>query len=385
MKIAVVLVQYPKLSEPFIGSFISYFVNSHKVFLISKFNDNCDTYSHIKRIPYLNLKGLGLLDKLVIAFKIIFFLRRFIKLYNLNVPVKQLITDAGLITLSKIDILHFPFANLAFGREHYAKVMNAKMSISFRGSDINVYPIYHKLSYAQILENTDMIHCNSVELKDKLKIYNEDCLNKVTIIPSAIRNDYNIDTTLLNDVVERRDYSIERIITIGRLHWVKDYPLTLQVLGILKRDGVKFEYRIVGDGIEKEHLMFLIDFYNLKDCVFLLGSLNSSEIKKELLNSTLYLQTSLAEGFSNSCLEAQSQGLMCVVSNVSGMDACIENYKTGIVVADRKPESFVEAIKNVTAIDKSQRRKNEIYASGRVFKLFSQEIQRELWLNFFES
>jgi len=149
--------------------------------------------------------------------------------------------------------------------------------------------------------------------------------------------------------------------------------------------GYNFDYKIIGDGPEKEHLMFLADFHNITENVHFLGSLNSSQIKAELQKSTMYLQTSLAEGFSNSCLEAQSQGLLCVVTDVSGMSACIENGVTGMILKERNAETMKDCIIQLMQLAKDERNRREMYASERVFFQFSQESQKQAWLNFFNN
>jgi colanic acid/amylovoran biosynthesis glycosyltransferase len=220
-------------------------------------------------------------------------------------------------------------------------------------------------------------------LKSKLSIHQFDEFNKVTIIHSAIRDDYKIEQKDLLELLNHRDYQKETFVTIGRLHWVKDYALTFESLGLLKLMGYNFDYKIIGDGPEKEHLMFLADFYNITENVHFLGARNSNEIKAELQQSTMYLQTSLAEGFSNSCLEAQSQGLLCMVTDVSGMSACIENNVTGIILKERSSEHMKDSIMKLMNLDKVERRKRELYASERVFTQFSQQIQKQAWVNFF--
>jgi glycosyltransferase involved in cell wall biosynthesis len=149
--------------------------------------------------------------------------------------------------------------------------------------------------------------------------------------------------------------------------------------------GYNFDYKIIGDGPEKEHLMFLADFYNISENVHFLGARNSIEIKAELQKSTMYLQTSLAEGFSNSCLEAQSQGLLCVVTDVSGMSACIEDGVTGIILKERNAENMKDCMIELMQLKKDERNKRELYASERVFAQFSQQIQKQAWLSFFNN
>ena len=385
MKIGIILNNYPKLSEPFIGTFIAHLELENEIFLLAKIETNKKLKNNIKTVTYFTFSGFGLFSKLLILFKIFFYFNRFLYLKRTGITMKQLLIDAGLLTLPKLDFLHFPFANLAFGRESYAKVLGAKMSISFRGSDLNVYPIYHGLNYKEILKKADNIHCNSVELKEKLVLHHFNDFEKVTIIPSAIREDYKIEPKELAAIVKNRDYSNEIFITVGRLHWVKDYALTFESLGALKKLGHHFDYKIIGDGPEKEHLMFLADFYNISENVHFLGGVNSSQIKTEMQKSTMYLQTSLAEGFSNSCLEAQTQGLLCVVTDVSGMSACIENGVTGMILKERNSENMKNCIIELMQLEIEERNKREIYASERVFSLFSLQIQKKAWLNFFNN
>lgn len=383
MKIGIILNNYPKLSEPFIGTFIKHIASDNQIFLLAEINELNIELKKLTVIPYISQRGFGNIKKAFILLKILFYFKRFLFLKSKGLSSKLLITDAGIWTLPKLDFLHIPFANLAFGREYYAAVLGAKMTISFRGSDLNVYPIYHALNYENILKKANKIHCNSVELKEKLSDHHFSDVQKVQIIPSAIREDYIIASQELAEIIQNRNYTHETFITIGRLHWVKDYALTFESLGVLKKLGYQFYYNIIGDGPEKEHLMFLADFYKISENVHFLGSLNSRQIKAELQKSTMYLQTSLAEGFSNSCLEAQSQGLLCVVTDVSGMSACIENGVTGMILKKRNAESMKDCMIQLMQLAKDERNKREMYASERVFSQFSQQIQRQAWLNFF--
>jgi hypothetical protein len=79
-------------------------------------------------------------------------------------------------------------------------------------------------------------------LKEKLAQHQFDDFDKVTIIHSAIREDYRIEQKDLLELINQRDYQREILITTGRLHWVKDYALTFEALGLLKRDGYQFDY-----------------------------------------------------------------------------------------------------------------------------------------------
>jgi colanic acid/amylovoran biosynthesis glycosyltransferase len=299
-----------------------------------------------------------------------------------GIPLKQLIADAGIWTTPSLDVLHFPFANNAFGREHYAAALGAKMTLSFRGSDLNVYPIYHNKSYSQLWPYVHKVQCNSAELGEKLKEHNIPEHIPIEIIPPALRVELQAVAPAKMDM--ERIGTPENpliIVTLGRLHWVKDYPLALRIMSELKKSGIQFRYHILGEGADREQLMFLVHALGLHQEVNMHGRANAADIRQQLSRAHIYLQTSLAEGFSNACLEAQAFGLPCVVPAISGMNACIENGKTGIIVPMRTEKAFAEAILTVMSNIQAY---NAAYTSARIKQLFSLESQKQQWLRFFD-
>jgi colanic acid/amylovoran biosynthesis glycosyltransferase len=172
------------------------------------------------------------------------------------------------------------------------------------------------------------------------------------------------------------------IMSLGRLHWVKDYPLGLRIIAELKKKGVYVQFHILGDGPEREQLMFLRHEMGLQTEVYLKGRASATDIETYFSKAHLYLQTSLAEGFSNACLEAQAFGLPCVVPSISGMRACVLHGKTGMVVDDRKEESFVYAIKHIV---ENPSQFDPVEISNRIKTGFTLSIQQSAWLNFFNS
>jgi colanic acid/amylovoran biosynthesis glycosyltransferase len=298
------------------------------------------------------------------------------------VHLRQLVSDANIITTPNLDILHFPFANNLFGRQHYGEILDAVITISFRGSDLNVYPIYNGKSYNQLWSFVSKVQCNSIELAEKLKNHAIPPSLSTAIIPPALRLDLESVETVKIEL--KKIGTIDNplvLISLGRLHWVKDYPLALRIMTELKKQGLHFRYNILGEGVEGEQLMFLIQELGLSTEVKLFGSVDVLDIKKHFKSGHIYLQTSLAEGFSNACLEAQAFGLPCIVPAISGMRDCVEDGKTGIIVKDRSEKAFADAIlsiiNNFHNIDPS-------YISRRVKIKFSLENQRQQWNNFFK-
>ena len=387
MKIGITLSRYPVVSETFIDTFLSHF-DEHELVLFANVESGTRLKSGWRAKPYLNhLPGIQQVPAyLYVVVLIIYHFRRFRSLYQKGVPLKRLIADASIWTTDGLDVLHFPFGNHVFGREHYAGVMGCAASLSFRGSDVNVFPVFHQLTYKTVWPHVKKVQANADELLQKLKdLHSMPDNMPAEIISPALRDAFQLTDNQIELLCESRSYAEEHFLTIGRLHWVKDYPLIFYALSILKQRGIAFRYTIVGGGPEREHLYYLAHELGITEHIYWKGSLNSDAILSLMQSCTLYIQSSLAEGFSNSCIEAQSQGLLCVVTRVSGMEACIENGKTGFICASRRPEDFAEGIIQMTEMPVSERQERARYAAKRVRDLFTVSRQRQQWLDFFET
>lgn len=383
MKIGIILNQYPAHSETFIQTFLDHFRN-YELTIIARFTAVPGKNKKWLFKPYLNrtphVSYLFQYTRILIG--IFIYYNRWLNLRKKGVPLKQLIADASIWTTPSLDVLHFPFANIAFGREHYAAVVGAKMTLSFRGSDLNVYPVFHNKSYSQLWPFVHKVHCNSAELAEKLRGHDISEHIPVEIIHPALRNDLQdvLPAKMVQDGIGTSGNPLS-VVTLGRLHWVKDYPLALRVMSELKKSGVQLKYHILGEGADREQLMFLVHKLGLGHEVDLHGRASTADIRQHLSHAHIYLQTSHAEGFSNACLEAQAYGLPCVVPAISGMSACIENGITGVIVTERTEKAFAEAIlsvmNNITAYD-------AFYSSARIKQLFSLDNQKQKWLSFFD-
>ncbi|MFM1754940.1 MAG: hypothetical protein RLZZ236_1879 [Bacteroidota bacterium] len=382
MKIGIVLSSPPQVSETFLNTFISILEEKHELTLfVSQKAKNID----IKQKEYLksNLKGLIQIPTFILL--LILNYRKFMKLMSQSGSIKQLITDIPIWTTSNLDYLHFGFGNLVFGREYYGDVMDCKITLSFRGSDINVFPIWHNKSYSLALELADKVQANSKELLFKLKNHYPPIESKGVIIHPGLQKIFRVGETEIEELVRiRAGNSHIEIVSVGRLHWVKNYELALMTLALFKQIGNDFYYSIIGDGVEDEKLVFLIHYLGLKDNVKLVSRKNAGEIKEIMGRSNLFLQTSWAEGLSNSTLEAQSLGLPVVVTPVSGMSTIVEHGKTGFVCEGFSLEHVMNGLnwyKNLSREELGELARN---ASIRVQENFSNEILTENWLAFFD-
>ena len=75
--------------------------------------------------------------------------------------------------------------------------------------------------------------------------------------------DVAIDTKFFTPV-DNLNSPVLQLTTIARLHWKKGLEYTLEALALLKQSNIPFHYSIIGDGIEKERLVFACYQLNLR-------------------------------------------------------------------------------------------------------------------------
>jgi colanic acid/amylovoran biosynthesis glycosyltransferase len=381
LKIGIVLSSPPQVSETFLNTFISILEEKHELILfVSRKTKNIE----IKQKEYLksNVKNLIQIPRFIIV--LILNYGKFSKLRAKSCSFKQLIADLPIWTTPNLDYLHFGFGNLVLGREYYGVVMDCKMTLSFRGSDINIFPIWHNKSYSLALELADKIQANSQELLSSLKNHYPKIDAKGVIIHPGLQETFRVSQTEIEEFVRRRERNAQlEIVSVGRLHWVKGYELALMALALFKQNVHDFNYTIIGAGVEAEKLIYLIDTLGLKDNVKLVSQKSAIEIREIMERSNLFLQTSWAEGFSNSTLEAQALGLPVVVTPVSGMSTMVEHRETGFVCEDFSRKQVFNGLDWFKNLSKEAIGKLAGKASIRVQENFSIEVLKNNWLSFF--
>lgn len=386
MKIGLVLSRTPAYSETF---FISKIEGLQKNgFEVVLFVNSKDTHFDLctvkEQVQYRSffivvffLKSLGLLlTKLSILLKFIFLERK--RNVSFKRILKKLILNQHILQESNVDWLHFGFATQAIGRENIAKAIGAKMAVSLRGFDIDVYPLKHKDCYSFLLKSVDKVHSISNYLLNKANILGLDKNTPSQIITPAI------DSLRTNKSISKINNSKNlKICTIGRLHWIKNYTDILKSLKILKDKEIQFKYHIIGEGVLLEALKYEVYEYGLNDSVIFEGKLSHQETIQKLYDSDVYIQYSYSEGFCNAVLEAQSMGILPIVSNAEGLSENVLNNKTGWVIQKNSPKLLANKIVEVSNLPESDKEKIRKQAIERVLKEFNVEKQQKEFIDFY--
>jgi|TARA_B110000908_G_scaffold59311_1_gene72021 colanic acid/amylovoran biosynthesis glycosyltransferase len=384
MKIGLVLSSTPAYSETFFNSKIKGLQkNGFEVVLFVNSKDThfdlCTVKEQVQfRSFFIFLKSLGLiLTKLSTLLKFISLERK--QNVSFKRILKKLILNQHILQESNVDWLHFGFATQAIGRENIAKAIGAKMAVSLRGFDIGIYPLKNPKCYDLLWLNINKLHVISNDLLNLA--YANGFKKNVPYqkITPAIDTSFFINQSLK----DASNKNLLQLMTIGRLHWKKDYTSIIIALKNLKDRGIDFEYTIIGDGPEEEKLKYLVYELGLINNIIFTGKISQKEILIYFKKSHFYLQYSLQEGFCNAVLEAQSMGVLPIVSNAEGLSENVLNNITGWVIQKNSPKLLADKIVEVINLPDGNKEKIRKQAIERIKKEFNIEKQQKEFIDFY--
>jgi glycosyltransferase involved in cell wall biosynthesis len=226
-----------------------------------------------------------------------------------------------------INLIHFQWITHVERFQWLKSLIKAPLIASARGSMVTVYPLV-KPGYQKALKRSfttaDWVHCVSQDIKAA-------CISLGAEPEKCFVNYNGIDTTIFKPKKKEFNKSF-RTISVGALMWRKGVHDQLLVIKELIVRGLTIQHSIIGDGYDREGLIYQANKLGIQEYVDFKGQLSEPEIIKELQGSDLYISTSAAEGLANSVLEAASCGLPVLAFDCEGMHEIIRNEETGYTV-----------------------------------------------------
>ena len=166
--------------------------------------------------------------------------------------------------------------------------------------------------------------------------------NGVDISKFNIDNNINVNHLDIPDGFIKPDTII--IGTVGRLEKVKDQMNLLKafVLLVKQTEGINTDIKLimVGDGSQRAALEKIIAKENLQEKVWLTGARNDVAALMHIMS--IFVLPSLAEGISNTILEAMACGLPVIATDVGGNSELVDNKQTGWIVPRSDPVAIKE-------------------------------------------
>ena len=278
------------------------------------------------------------------------------------------------------DVIYFPWNSAAI-RHLPLFDLGVPTVVSCRGAQVNIAP--HNPERAEIrqgleetFERATAVHCVSIAIESEARKYGLRSIKTHVIRPAVDPNKFLPATT------KPQNNSLQ-IVTTGSLIWRKGYEYALMATALLRDWDIPFHFHIIGDGSERQRLLYTIDDLALTEHVTLHGRLAPDQVLQQLQQADHFLLSSLSEGISNAVLEAMSCGLPIVTTDCGGMEEAVFNSLHGHVVPMRQPQAMAQAIQHLWQ-NPAARIEMGRAARKRILQTFSLDRQIDAFSTMFE-
>jgi glycosyltransferase involved in cell wall biosynthesis len=140
---------------------------------------------------------------------------------------------------------------------------------------------------------------------------------------------------------------IFRILSIGTFYKTKGFDTLVEACAELKRQGLPFQCKIVGDGPERKRLERLIANHALQDQVIMLGYLTQEEIRPLRRWADVFIllpRPHLHGGLPNVFIEALASKLAVIATPLNAIGELIKHEQTGLIVESDDPQAAAAAL-----------------------------------------
>ena len=137
------------------------------------------------------------------------------------------------------------------------------------------------------------------------------------------------------------DYQGLRILTVGRLTKQKAFPVAIDTLKLLKDNGLKARWYVLGEGDERKSLEQKIKDLGLEEDFLLLGAVENPY--PYYAQTDLYVHATAFEGKSIAIQEAQTLACPIIVSDIISNRQQVKHEVDGLVV-QATPEKLAGSI-----------------------------------------
>lgn len=205
-------------------------------------------------------------------------------------------------------------------------------------------------------------------------------LNKNGINKNIIKIPNRVNLSIFNKTKDH--FSINntvKIVSIGRFTWEKDY---LNLIKYLHNSSLDFHLTLIGGGNLKNKYRAYIKKNKINAKIDLIDWIQQEELVKIVVDSDIYIQSSVSEGMPRTIIEAMALQMPIISTNAGSIEGVLINNKNAIVIKTGSELELIVAIKKM--IDNNSFREAvarqgykdvvEKYEWNKVFELHRKEI-----------
>jgi colanic acid/amylovoran biosynthesis glycosyltransferase len=139
------------------------------------------------------------------------------------------------------------------------------------------------------------------------------------------------------------------LLSVGRLHQVKDYRFLIEACAALRDQGLDFLCWIVGEGPERPALESQIMASGLQGRIYLIGQVPRADLPGYYRYADLVVMTSKSEGIPVVLMEAMAHEKLVLAPAITGIPELVEHQRTGFLYQPGSLPHFVSAVSWIQA------------------------------------
>jgi glycosyltransferase involved in cell wall biosynthesis len=258
------------------------------------------------------------------------------------------------------------------------KVLGIPVFLSARGTDINVFPVFHLIRpmIRWALSRAAGVIAVSAALKE-LMVGIGVPAEKIQVIANGVdaQRFHRVDR-----VTARRELKVPQdtqvIVSVGSLVPGKSHTLLITAMTELAKRDSNLRLYIVGEGPMRPRLSAFVSKKGLQERVFLVGSQPNENLKLWFSAADVSCLASLREGMPNVVLESLACGTPVVATRVGGVAEVLVSEKLGVLV-EPSAEGIIGGLERALH---GQWDRNFIsaHARARTWDVVAEEVERYL-------
>lgn len=187
--------------------------------------------------------------------------------------------------------------------------------------------------------------------QDKFTKYMFKNLDRYIVLSNSdkeyLKKKFNVDTTVINNpksIISKKVSNLnnKQFIAVGRLVEVKNFSMLIDMFNEFHKKNKDWKLIIIGEGDQKEILNKKINDYKLNEHIILEGY--KSNVEKYYLESSIYLMSSLYEGWGMVIGEAIEFGLPIISFNITSAKEMIKDGYNGYIIENYNQKKYVDSM-----------------------------------------
>jgi colanic acid/amylovoran biosynthesis glycosyltransferase len=250
-----------------------------------------------------------------------------------------------------------------------ARILGATFSLTLHGSDLLVRADYLdcKLKHCQFCITVSEF--NRRYMREK---YPELDLRKILVHRLGVDLDFWTST---QNAMPDSSFSI---VSVGRLHPVKNHDFLIRACCELKTAGLTFHCTIAGEGEERGQLQSLVFKMCLQNEVEFCGHVGHDKLRILYRQADVVVLTSHSEGIPQTLMEAMAMERVVLAPAITGIPELISDRHTGFLYQQNSLPDFVDKLVNIAAAKPSLENLGR-QARRRIQSYFNRRRNLHIW------